>query len=224
MCRFLSAIAFSDGTVFCSPDITDSHEDLVAALGLDDYASECRLWCRVEYCASDGHQAWDFDSYVLSVDEPTSVPWWNDEIKGRIASELRRRLDAMIPKHPERLLIGGCWVVREQTVKVLSGRVQAFGSSQVTALGSSQVTAWDSSHVEARGSSQVTAWNSSQVTAWGSSHVEALGSSHVTALDSSHVTAWDSSQVTAWNSSHVDAWDSSQVTDLRPPTGPAVTP
>ncbi len=34
MCNFLSAIAYKNGDIFCAPEYTDSHEDLISHLGL----------------------------------------------------------------------------------------------------------------------------------------------------------------------------------------------
>ena len=105
-------------------------------------------------------------------------------------------------------------VVRSITswfVRLLSGSVEARGSSRVEARDSSRVVARESSSVVARESSRVVAWESSSVVARESSSVVARESSSVEAWESSSVEARESSSVEAWESSSVEAWGSSRV-------------
>jgi hypothetical protein len=87
VCRFFSAIVFRNGDIrWCE---TDSHEDIIERLGVDDAAPlQTRSWVRVE-CAPP-HE-W------VRVDE-TSTPGWYDEdrpsIDGRVINLVLRMAPA----------------------------------------------------------------------------------------------------------------------------------
>ena len=207
MCNFLSAIAFKNGDVFEASQYTDSHEHLIASLGLDDTKDLfIRNWVRVEFVP--GNDVADVDKYTLRCDECESPAWW-DGVSETVEKNLHRIVSKMVIRDERKCILGGCWIFAgARSNHVVSARIIAMlGSSQVNEmLGSSQVkTMRDSSQVnEMLDSSQVNEMlDSSQVN-------EMRGSSQVK-------TMWGSSQVNEmWGSSQVKTMrDSSQVNEMR---------
>jgi hypothetical protein len=212
VCKFLSAIVTRDGSVFCDPEHTDSHEDLIASLGLNDIdrresADVVRHFVRVEFTSET---LCDPDSYSLVLDDNRPV-WWTDEMESGVAEHLRGLVRRMIVSGNRDVLLGGCWIlVGGANVKeaINSRVVVVYGDGVIGVLyGSSRVGML-------RDSSQVGVLN-------GSSRVDALyGSSRVGMLrDSSQVGVLNGSSWvgTLYGSSRVGMlYDSIQVeNDLR---------
>ena len=138
MCKPLSAIvlhADSGVEVFCD-DHTDSHEVLIAALGLND--SECqryrgRKWCRIEYTwptDATGETIADQSAWLLRVDEDESVPWWTEEVAARVRVRVAAIAAHRIITDKRGTLLGGAWIVAAggSVAAIVGGRV-LFGSS-----------------------------------------------------------------------------------------------
>jgi len=167
-----------DGTVFCCPDVTNSHEFMIMHLGLVDDGT-ARMWVRVEFTPpDDSSQIEDLDQWTLSVDEETAPPWWEDKVEG-VRTTLANKVRGMFIRDEKSILLGGCWILLDgSNVKTVvnSNIVQMLGSSQVGGmhgfsqvgkmLDSSQVgKMWDYSQVgKMSGSSKVgKMFNCSQV-------------------------------------------------------------
>jgi hypothetical protein len=148
-----------DGTVFCCPDVTNSHEFMIMHLGLvDDWTA--RTWVRVEFTPpKDLSQIEDLDKWHLTVDESSAPGWWEDKVEG-IRRTLENKIRGMFIREEKKILLGGCWILLDgaEVGSVVNSNIQyMLGSSQVGEMwGSSQVgEMWGSSQVgEMLGSSQ----------------------------------------------------------------------
>ena len=220
MCNFMSAIVLPDGDVYCRPEVTDSHEDLICALGLEDSGGE--EFARVEFVPQDNNYL-DVDTYKLKLDQHIRPSWFDDKLEEKTVARLRVVIERAIERGKGGFALGELVIGKDCNIVLRSARafvfdsskVKAYDSSKVTAHHYSKVTAYDSSEVTACGSSKVMAYDSSEVKAHGSSKVTAYGSSKVMAYDSSKVMAYDSSKVMAYDSSEVTAYDSSEVTENK---------
>jgi len=147
MCHFLSALVTRTGEVLTLPEYTDGHEDLVDYFNLTD---DGQKFCRVEFTPGAGAEV--VDGYKFRVDEDAAPSWFDDEMKEKVISELKRRVTAMLVSDERKILIGGCHVLCDGASirKVIGARIVAMlGSSKVgEMLGSSNVG-------EMRGSSNV---------------------------------------------------------------------
>src|SRR3990167_2880502 len=109
MCKFLSAIVFQNGRIYKN-SATDSHEDLIAELGLDDSAPvETRTWVRVEFSPEDTKDYCNLEKFVLTVDE-SSTPIWFEDRRENIQSELRSFVETLFVSGKKRCIVGGEWI------------------------------------------------------------------------------------------------------------------
>ena len=178
MCRYFSCVVTRDLKVHWSKQ-SMSHEDLLAALTLEDKKLHERDFVRIEIVPKDEHEMTrNADDWTIKIDEERTLPNWYEKDITKIQT--------------------ACWKEWQESVNV--NLILEGESKEVT---DTMIFAFQARSVVARGSSHVEAWDSSHVEAWDSSHVEARDSSHVEARDSSHVEAWDSSHVEARDSSHV---------------------
>jgi len=136
----MSAIAFKNGDIYEVSEHTDSHEHLVAALGLKDDLF-LRDWIRVEFLPGENGLA-DASGYKLRVDEHTAPEWWEDA-RPSVLAKLQARIHRMIVMDKRECLLGKCWILagKAEAKLIVSARVVAMlGSSQVGEM-------WDSSQV-----------------------------------------------------------------------------
>ena len=127
MCNFLSAIVLQNGDILCDPEHTDSHEDLIAAHGLDNIDDAHVLrFARVEF--RPGLPIDDPSNYTLWIDEAISPVWLDDSMRSRVEEDLRIRVSRMIVRDKRRTLLGGCWVLGNgASVRwVVGGRIVAM--------------------------------------------------------------------------------------------------
>jgi hypothetical protein len=104
MCNFLSAVLTKNGTLYCDPATTDSHEALIEQHGLrDDILADL---CRLEYLPNG-----DFTSWTLRVDEEFIPLWLDDAARAAAESQLRAIVEAMTPVDGSDLE-GWCWILR----------------------------------------------------------------------------------------------------------------
>jgi hypothetical protein len=204
MCQFMSGIAYQNGDIITS-EYTDSHEHLLADLGLSDGVSfHDRNWVRVEYT---GENLADIDTYALKIDEHGAPEWCDADWKQKIAADMKARVKRMILLTGERpILLGGTWILGGD-VKIknlVNARVILMrDTSQVGMM-------WDTSWVGVmRDTSQVgMMWDTSQVgMMWDTSRVGAM-------RENSQVGAMrENSQVGAMreNSQVSVMWETSQV-------------
>lgn len=138
MCDFLSAIVFQDGKIFCAPEHTDSHTDLIAAKGLRDDDLHLRNWIRVEFTPNgfSKNSLADVDGYKLEVDEMGSAPdWFDNAAKFNVEEELRDKVRAMIVNDEREILLGGVWILTEgaRVKHALNAYIKAMtGNSHVS--------------------------------------------------------------------------------------------
>ena len=234
MCTFLTAIVVRNDSGFfdvhTKPEHTDSHEDLIDLLDIDD-TSELgrRKFCRVEFISSDGNYA-NADSYELIIDDPTPPDWFDYDAKKHVKSKLHDIIKQMIVTRDRKILLGGCWIITDNAIikKAINARIISLGKSTVLACGNSTVLAHGNSTVTAsrksnvlacgnstviaHSNSTVIAHDKSTVTVYGNSTATACGKSTVTAHGNSTVIAYNKSTVTAHGKSNVTACDNSTVT------------
>jgi len=155
MCKFLSAVYTQDGRLFCDPEHTDSHSDLIAAHGIKEReaAGIAQKFVKLELTPGDGPDIPDADKWVECVDEHEVPAWFDAEARGKAFGQMRALVAAMFIDGGERsMILGGCWILRGNAVvhKMVSAKVGAMcGTSQVGAMcGTSQVG-------EMRGNSRV---------------------------------------------------------------------
>ena len=197
MCSFLSALILRNGDIVMDPEHTDSHEVLIASLGLQDTGETIagRSFVRVEFTPGDDIAAIsDLSTWRLRIDEESSPDWVDLDL---IRSKLEDRIRRMFVTDHRLLLLGGCWILTGSAVvdKIVSARIvlmsdssrigKMSGSSRIGKMsGSSRigemldssriVEMWDSSRI-------VEMWDSSQVgKMWGSSRIGKMsGSSRI---------------------------------------------
>ena len=209
MCQFISAIVKRNGDVFCQPEYTDSHEDLLDSLGLQDNGNEG--FVRIEFIP--GEKIDDPKTWNLKLDETNPPDWWTPDLSERVRDYMISLVGRHIVRESRNILLGGWWILTDgaEVTRVNGARIYAMlGSSSVTMMrGSSSVMMMrDSSTVkEMRDSSSVMMMrdSSSVKEMWDSSSVIMMrDSSTVKEMrDSSSVTAmWDASSVKEmWGSS-----------------------
>ena len=136
VCNFLSALVFKNGSIFCAPEATDSHTDLIDAKGLTDSDKSLHLrgWIRVEFSPPSPDKLAEPDSYVLKVDETSTPEWFDDALRFQVTEDLRERIERMTVRDERAILLGGCWILASEA-KV--GRAAA--AKIVAMLGSSSV-------------------------------------------------------------------------------------
>jgi len=174
MCNFLSAIVLKTGEIVCSPEYTDSHEDLIESRGLRDDGGD--RFVRVEFLPHE-NEFTAVEKYALKIDGGKPA-WWSDDLAEKVTEHLRGIICGAIRETVPFLILGGFHILRGKSARVMRARVLC-NNSKVTAYDSSRVTAYDSSEVTAYDSSEVTAYGSSKVTAYGSSEVTACGGSAI---------------------------------------------
>ena len=127
MCNFMSAIVTRDGRLL-RHDWIDAHEDLVYLHRLrDDKPPQAASFVRVEFAppADDPQAIADPTRYALRLDEPDAPAWWDDELRGRVVSDLRGVIERMIVRHTAPILAGGAWIIAGNVGRVLGARVVA---------------------------------------------------------------------------------------------------
>jgi len=210
MCNFLSAIFTRDGRLFCQPQYTDSHSDLMAAYGIKERQTDAPVqqFVRLELIPPEPFVL-DMAKWQETIDEH-EVPAWFDNAKRFDAFEQMREIiiNAVITDTRD-MLLGGFYILADKAL------IREMRGSRVVMLGNSQVeTMWENSQVKTmRGNSQVgTMRENSQVeTMWGNSQVETMrGNSQVE-------TMWENSQVETMrgNSQVGTMWENSQVGTMR---------
>ena len=155
MCNFLSALVFKNGKIYCDPEHTDSHSDLIAAKGLTEESDKSihhRGWIRIEFTPGDSRKYADVDAYVLIVDESSAPDWFDKAMRFDVTEQLKDIVRGMIVTDEREILLGGCWILagEAKVKKIVRATVRvALDSSQVgTMWGSSQVgKMWGSSQV-----------------------------------------------------------------------------
>jgi hypothetical protein len=234
MCNFLSAIVMRNGDIFCDPEHTDSHDDLIKANNLRTSDVAERGYCKVEFTA--GEDMLDPAGYTLRVDEDTTPKWWAKH-KDAVEANLRARIERMIVVDEREMLLGGCWIVGKsaivrnvKTCRIVAVRDSAqirnvWGSAQITDVwGSAQITGVrDSAQItNVRGSAQIrNVGDSAQISnvrdsaqirnVWGSAQItDVWGSAQITGVrDSAQIRdVRGSAQITG-------VWDSAQITNVR---------
>ena len=141
MCRYFSCVVTRDLKVHWSKQ-SMSHEDLLAALTLEDKKLHERDFVRIEIVPKDEHEMTrNADDWTIKIDEERTLPNWYEKDITKIQN--------------------ACWKEWQESVKVnliLEGEskevtdtmIFAFQARSVVARGSSHVVARDSSHVEVR--------------------------------------------------------------------------
>ena len=127
MCNFLSALVTRTGQIFEACEYTDSHEDLVEYFNVlkDDGQSFVRVeFSPVDHAYGDG----DLDKWKLKIDELDPPVWFDPEAQEKATAELRRRVERMFIDTDRRLLLGGCWILRNATIvrRVIGARIVAM--------------------------------------------------------------------------------------------------
>jgi hypothetical protein len=136
MCKFLSAIVMKSGEVICHPDLTDSHEDLLAMHNIRDGYCQDEQFVRVEFTPSSEHLC-DPAKWALCYDtsEYQSCPpdWYNNEMVKATKAKLQKVVEAMVINDDRAVVLGGCWIlgpkayvstVRHARVYSMEGRAQ----------------------------------------------------------------------------------------------------
>ena len=123
MCNFLSALVLKSGEVVCSPEHSDSHEDLIDAAELSDNGNGG--FARVEYLPRDRYDK--LDKYEFVVDEITKPDWFTEEVKQRTIEILKARVSRMIVSDKKKILLGGCYVLTDgaDVGKIKNSRILA---------------------------------------------------------------------------------------------------
>ena len=113
MCEFLSAIVKKDGEILWDA-YTDSHEDLVAAYGLDD--SKLREgFVRIEFKPEDCKDYDKPDKYILRVDNQVE-PEWFKETEKTVADQLKAIIERIILRDvKKKCLLSGCYILTGKT-------------------------------------------------------------------------------------------------------------
>ena len=137
MCTFLSALVLRNGDLVCDPEHSDSHEDLVASLGLrdDQVSNHLESFCRVEFTPPRDHSlVSDLSKWNLKLDEENKPSWFSEE-------KVRQQLENLVSRHvvsdKRKLLLGDWWIlVGEANVKVVKNSriVAMYDSSQVGSM------------------------------------------------------------------------------------------
>jgi hypothetical protein len=209
MCRFLSAVYLKTGELICSPEFTDSHEELLMSYGIEERQTSAPVqhFVRLELIPPstlEDSVLLDFSQWKEKVDEDES-PEWFDAAARHDAFESMRDVLRIATNRTGRLLFGGLAFIRGQQVALRGVRAFALSGSKVTARSGSEVIAWSGSKVVAESGSEVTARSGSKVDAWSGSKVTARSGSKVVAESGSKVDAWSGSKVTAQPGSEVIA-------------------
>jgi hypothetical protein len=124
MCNFMSALVIKEPNdkfrIACYPELTDSHDDLIAIEKLDD--DELNYFCnrtfvKIEFTPPDEHEdITDLSKWTLRLDEQLSasefkdLDWYNEEA---VRAKLENRVRSMFKTADERenYLIGGCYIL-----------------------------------------------------------------------------------------------------------------
>jgi hypothetical protein len=131
MCKFLSAVVTRTGEIYCDPDHTDSHDDIIAAFHLRATASSyyAQSFCRVEFTPpEDTSTICDMSTWTLHVDEGTTPEWFNHDT---VREELMARVERMFIADARRTLLGGCWIFSgpgASAKRVVHGRIVFVGN------------------------------------------------------------------------------------------------
>ena len=138
MCDFLSVIVKKDGEILCDP-YTDSHEDLIAAHGLDD--SKLREgFVRGEFKPGDYKDYDKPDKYILRIDEQLK-PEWFKEIEETVAVQLKAIIERMILRDvKKRCLLSGCYILTGKTQIDYIKNAQVFFMSGTSTIGEMRET------------------------------------------------------------------------------------
>lgn len=140
MCNFLSALVLQNGDIVCQPEYTDSHEDLVVWAELRDQGRG--EFVRVELSPPDIDSYFDVDKYVFKLDEEPRPDWFDEALEARTIESLKDRIHRMIlDGAKKRLLLGGCWMIRNSEIgEIKAGRVLICTSATVDSIyGSARV-------------------------------------------------------------------------------------
>ena len=134
MCKFLSAIVLKNGDALANP-LIDSHESLMLLFGVKERTlggaatNQHQAFVRVEYTPPIKDKKpdfFDFDNYVLRVDE-TETPEWFSDVREGVLKKLGGILNRMVVGDDEPLVAGRA-VLIPTTAKLrhlVGGRVVA---------------------------------------------------------------------------------------------------
>lgn len=149
MCETFSGIVLRNGDLHVNP-MTDSHEDLLAELGLLEAdrrtgAEFLSSFVRVEFIPdrTPEHEGlWtDVDRYCLHIDEAQIPVWFTDEMQETVAEKFRSIVRRMIVDQDQAVLIGRCVILRGpvRVGKILRCRVIHAGEARIDELVLSEV-------------------------------------------------------------------------------------
>jgi len=155
MCNFLSAIVIKpkpgdSPEVYCDPEHTDSHEDLIANRGLADNGRGG--FVRVELTLSSLDYA-DLEAYTLRIDCLHRPEWFDEQAGARVEHILRGCIKRMLVDDQRDMLLGGCWILHNAAhiKRVHNARIVAMQDS--ARIGEVRGVAWidrmlDSARIE----------------------------------------------------------------------------
>ena len=135
MCEFLSAIAFQNGDIYCRPELTDSHEDLLGLLKLDDTQDPAlQKWVRVEMSPREGDWT-EMKTWRFHVDEASLPVWasenWQEDVKAKMWSRILKCLvkgEQLVRFGEAVILLPGSKVHRLEQCRIYSADQATIGT------------------------------------------------------------------------------------------------
>jgi len=113
MCEFISAILTKDNRLFCDPEHTDSHEDLIDVAGLaDDTADPARMtFARVGYVPDPNKDLTKKSSWELYIDQLIVPTWLTDKRRSLLRDRMWSIAKKVVVTDHRDLLLGGCYII-----------------------------------------------------------------------------------------------------------------
>ena len=142
MCRYKSALYLANGDLIHS-DATDSHEHLIAWVGLSDNTLHPNF-VRLEYTSAT---LADIETYRLRVDQDILPDWWTNDTAADATRKLRAICERAIVTEARKILLGGAWILAGQAnvEQLVNARVvemrgtsrvgEMYGTSRVGVMG-----------------------------------------------------------------------------------------
>ena len=104
MCKFKSAIVLKNGDILHN-GYTDSHEDLMENFKVKDNNPFLQNFVRIEFSSDKIENLMDVNSYVLKIDEDSTLEWF-EEIKESVIERMKDIVSSLFVNQDEDIIIG----------------------------------------------------------------------------------------------------------------------